>query len=109
MRARKEFEGFRRQRGLGRKVFSHRKVSWMAMQYAIEHCNDFETRDDLEFAIKHHLVSGQNIQDEEYGSVLLSFVIQPIVAFIITRIAEWVWNRYKNASDDTTQTLSPQT
>lgn len=83
---------------------TRRKASRAAMQFAIENRHKYPTPEALRQATLDHLRSGKEAQDDEYGSFILSFLLTPIINWMVGRLIQWVWNRYVGEDESTTPT-----
>lgn len=84
-----------------------RRAARAAMAYGLKHRHTFPNRDAFEAAVKRYLESGQEAEDPECGVFIVSFVIGPIVAFLITRLCQWIWDRCRGLSDQQMEEWRP--
>lgn len=73
------------------------------MAFAVENRDRFPNPEALQAATVNYLQSGQTIDDPEYGSFIVSFIIGPIIAFLIGRLVQWVWDNSTSESKDQLQ------
>lgn len=90
----RQFARFERRNKLPRGT-RRRLAMRAAMRFAIENCDRYPNREAFEAAIRNHLQCGAPAEDEEYGSFILSFVIGPLISFLIGRLLTWVWENYR--------------